>query len=198
MSKDSPVKKPRVGPQEDKSDAPMMNVDVPLPPITKSSHGTKRNIPTSDADEFGSGGSDTGSIVEHPLDFTAPANAYPSPTAAMMSQTSTTVTPTELQDQTEELILQLDQVLLKLKRPKNVSFQQLIDMMPQLTAAYNSYIHALPSIDLSEWEFASGADDLERTMDQAGIIQSTQERALAVQAVLADVAGAIFVEKQAV
>ena len=85
-----------------------------------------------------------------------------------------------------------------MKRPKNASFKQLIDMMPQLEAAYEGYMNALPQIDTSEWEFAIGVDEMEHAMDQAGIIQSTQERAQAVQVVLASVAGAIYVELQAV
>ena len=115
-----------------------------------------------------------------------------------MASTATVSTPNGLQGQTKQLIMQIDQVLITMKRPKNASFKQLIDMMPQLEAAYEGYIQALPQIDTSEWEFASGADDMEHAMDQAGIIQSTQERAQAVQVVLASVAGAIYVEQQAV
>ena len=108
-----------------------------------------------------------------------------------------TLIPTGLQDQTKSLIMQVDHVLSTMNRPKKASLKQLIELMPQLDAAYNGYMDALPTIDTAEWEFAIGADDMEHAMDQAGVIQSTQERAQAVQVVLASVAGAIYAEKLA-
>ena len=130
------MKKPRIDSTAEQSGT---RVDpgkaVPSTGDQSSSQGNKRKTP-AEVTDFGGGGSDTGSVVEHRVDPIVQETVYQQPLG------TTTMIPTGLQEQTKSLIRQVDHVLSTMKRPKKANLKPLIDLMPQLDAAYNGYMDA--------------------------------------------------------